>query len=67
MSYASIILIVSIVVFAIIVWWAYSPRFKKRHEQDGMIPFLDSKGHPPESFEKGKGQSPSGKQDETKS
>lgn len=65
MSYASIILILSIVVFAIIVWWAYSPRFKKRHEQDGMIPFLDSKGHPPESF--AKGQPPSDKRDETTS
>ena len=36
-----------VVAFAAIVWAAYSPRFKKKHEQDGMIPFLDS-SIPPE-------------------
>ena len=53
MSFGSIILVLSMVVFAGIVWWAFSPRFKKTHEKDGMIPFLDSKSHPPESFDKG--------------
>jgi cytochrome c oxidase cbb3-type subunit 4 len=42
MSYASIVLVVTMAVFAAVVWWAYAPRFKKRHEKDGMIPFLDS-------------------------
>jgi cytochrome c oxidase cbb3-type subunit 4 len=54
MSFGSIVLVLSMVVFAGIVWWAFSPRFKKTHEKDGMIPFLDSKNHPPESFDKDK-------------
>ncbi|MDY0328948.1 MAG: cbb3-type cytochrome c oxidase subunit 3 [Thiomonas sp.] len=53
MSFGSIILVLSMVVFAGIVWWAFSPRFKKTHEKDGMIPFLDSRNHPPESFDQG--------------
>jgi cytochrome c oxidase cbb3-type subunit 4 len=53
MSFGSIVLVLSMVVFAGIVWWAFSPRFKKTHEKDGMIPFLDSKNHAPESFDKG--------------
>ncbi len=53
MSFGSIVLVLSMVAFFGIVWWAYSPRFKKKHEKDGMIPFLDSKNHPPESFDKG--------------
>ncbi|WP_298292145.1 cbb3-type cytochrome c oxidase subunit 3 [Thiomonas sp.] len=56
MSFGSIVLLLSIVVFAAIVWWAYAPRFKKTHEKDGMIPFLDSKNHPPESFSKTSGK-----------
>ncbi|MGC9163135.1 MAG: cbb3-type cytochrome oxidase subunit 3 [Thiomonas sp.] len=53
MSFGSIVLLLSMAVFFGIVWWAFSPRFKKKHEQDGLIPFLDSKNHPPESFDKG--------------
>jgi cytochrome c oxidase cbb3-type subunit 4 len=53
MSFGSIVLVLSMVVFAGIVWWAFSPRFKKTHEKGGMIPFLDSKNHPPESLDKG--------------
>lgn len=53
MPFGSIVLILSMVVFVFIVWWAFSPRFKKTHEKDGMIPFLDSKSHPPESLDKG--------------
>lgn len=55
MSFGSIVLILSIAAFAGIVWWAYSPRFKKTHEQDGMIPFLDSKTPPPEAQAKDEG------------
>lgn len=49
MTFASIVLLLTIAVFAAIVWWAYSPRFKRRHEKDGMIPFLDSRLPPSEA------------------
>jgi len=55
MSFGSIVLLLSMLVFAGIVWWAFAPRFKKQHEKDGMIPFLDSKSHPPASFGADKG------------
>ena len=42
----SIATVLAFLVFLGIVWWAYAPRFKKRHEEDGMIPFLDSKTSP---------------------
>ena len=38
----SVVTVVSMIAFAGIAWLAYAPRYKKRHEEDGMIPFLDS-------------------------
>ena len=38
---AAVITVLTFGVFIAIAWWAYSPRFRKTHEQDGMIPFLD--------------------------
>lgn len=32
-----------------ITWLAYAPRFKRQHEEEGMIPFLDSSLPAPES------------------
>lgn len=53
MVFASIVLVLTVSVFAAIVWWAYAPRFKKRHEKDGMIPFLDSQTPPETTAEAG--------------
>lgn len=30
-----------VVLFALVVWWAYRPKNKKRFEEDAMIPFKD--------------------------
>ena len=30
-----------VVLFAVVVWWAYRPRNKKRFEEDAQIPFKD--------------------------
>ncbi|OIQ82834.1 Cbb3-type cytochrome oxidase component FixQ [mine drainage metagenome] len=38
----SAVTVVSMIAFAGIAWLAYAPRYKKKHEEDGMIPFLDS-------------------------
>lgn len=38
----SAVTVVSMIAFLGIVWLAYAPRYKKKHEEDGMIPFLDS-------------------------
>ncbi len=38
----SAVTVLSVVSFAGIAWLAYAPRYKKRHEEDGLIPFLDS-------------------------
>lgn len=37
-----------------IAWLAYSPKFKRKHEEDGMIPFLDSAIPPEEQAEMAK-------------
>lgn len=33
-----------IVLFALVVWWAYRPKNKKRFEEDARIPFKDEGG-----------------------
>ena len=33
-----------IVLFALIVWWAYRPKNKQRFEEDARIPFKDEGG-----------------------
>ncbi len=40
--FEAIITVLFLLAFIGIAWMAYSPRFKNRHEKDGMIPFLDS-------------------------
>ncbi len=42
----SAVTVVSMIAFAGITWLAYAPRYKKKHEEDGMIPFLDSQTPP---------------------
>ncbi len=42
----SAVTVVSMLSFAGIAWLAYAPRYKKQHEEDGMIPFLDSLTQP---------------------
>jgi cytochrome c oxidase cbb3-type subunit IV len=33
-----------IVLFGLVVWWAYRPKNKKRFEEDARIPFKDEGG-----------------------
>ena len=42
----SAVTVVSMIAFGGIAWLAYAPRYKKKHEEDGMIPFLDSQTPP---------------------
>ena len=30
-----------VVLFALVVWWAYRPKNKKRFEEDALMPFKD--------------------------
>jgi cytochrome c oxidase cbb3-type subunit 4 len=39
--------VLAFLAFMGIAWLAYSPRYRKQHEADGMIPFLDSNMHSP--------------------
>ena len=40
----SLWLIWLILLFALVVWWAYRPKNKKRFEEDAQIPFRDEGG-----------------------
>ena len=40
----SLWLIWLVLLFALVVWWAYRPKNKKRFEEDAQIPFRDEGG-----------------------